>query len=79
MAGGTLTLRGQPYLPASLHAAERLGIAIVQLSVGDTIKPTLSARSARPLYCRNNFGRVWVVQLTCARCLRWGCRAGADI
>ncbi|WP_155624040.1 hypothetical protein [Burkholderia diffusa] len=45
VAGGTLTLRGQPYLPASLRAADRLGIRIVQLSVGHTIMPMLSAEA----------------------------------
>ncbi|WP_409362349.1 sugar ABC transporter ATP-binding protein [Burkholderia sp. Bp8984] len=40
--GGTLTLRGQPYRPASPHAAKRLGVATVHQSVADAVVPTLS-------------------------------------
>ncbi|EOH6072964.1 sugar ABC transporter ATP-binding protein [Burkholderia cenocepacia] len=39
---GTLTLRGEPYRPASPHAAKRLGIATVHQSVADAVVPTLS-------------------------------------
>ncbi|MFB5149740.1 sugar ABC transporter ATP-binding protein [Burkholderia orbicola] len=40
--GGTLTLRGEPYRPASPHAAKRLGVATVHQSVADAVVPTLS-------------------------------------
>ncbi|KVU50088.1 sugar ABC transporter ATP-binding protein [Burkholderia cepacia] len=40
--GGTLTLRGTPYRPASPHAAKQLGIATVHQSVADAVVPTLS-------------------------------------
>jgi simple sugar transport system ATP-binding protein len=40
--GGTLTLRGDPYRPASPHAAKRLGVATVHQSVADAVVPTLS-------------------------------------
>lgn len=40
--GGTLTLRGAPYRPASPHAAKRLGVATVHQSVADAVVPTLS-------------------------------------
>ncbi|MDN7853443.1 sugar ABC transporter ATP-binding protein [Burkholderia seminalis] len=40
--GGTLTLRGEPYRPASPHAAKRLGVATVHQSVVDAVVPTLS-------------------------------------
>ncbi|WP_455775677.1 ATP-binding cassette domain-containing protein, partial [Burkholderia stabilis] len=40
--GGTLTLRGLPYRPASPHAAKRLGVATVHQSVADAVVPTLS-------------------------------------
>ncbi|HEF5870475.1 TPA: sugar ABC transporter ATP-binding protein [Burkholderia cenocepacia] len=39
---GTLTLRGEPYRPASPHAAKRLGVATVHQSVADAVVPTLS-------------------------------------
>ena len=35
--GGTLTLRGAPYRPASPHAAKRLGVATVHQSVADNL------------------------------------------
>ncbi|WP_322085258.1 sugar ABC transporter ATP-binding protein [Burkholderia sp. BCC1999] len=40
--GGTLALRGEPYRPASPHAAKRLGVATVHQSVADAVVPTLS-------------------------------------
>ncbi|WP_175975153.1 sugar ABC transporter ATP-binding protein [Burkholderia sp. BCC1047] len=40
--GGTLTLHGEPYRPASPHAAKRLGVATVHQSVVDAVVPTLS-------------------------------------
>ncbi|MBP0605249.1 MULTISPECIES: sugar ABC transporter ATP-binding protein [Burkholderia] len=40
--GGMLTLRGEPYRPASPHAAKRLGVATVHQSVADAVVPTLS-------------------------------------
>ncbi|NTZ82415.1 sugar ABC transporter ATP-binding protein [Burkholderia metallica] len=40
--GGTLTLRGESYRPASPHAAKRLGVATVHQSVADAVVPTLS-------------------------------------
>ncbi|MEK6352040.1 MAG: sugar ABC transporter ATP-binding protein [Burkholderia cenocepacia] len=39
---GTLTLRGEPYRPASPHVAKRLGVATVHQSVADAVVPTLS-------------------------------------
>ncbi|WP_412529478.1 sugar ABC transporter ATP-binding protein [Burkholderia lata] len=39
---GALTLRGEPYRPASPHAAKRLGVATVHQSVADAVVPTLS-------------------------------------
>ncbi|HHT8831798.1 sugar ABC transporter ATP-binding protein [Burkholderia cenocepacia] len=39
---GTLTLRGEPYRPASPHMAKRLGVATVHQSVADAVVPTLS-------------------------------------
>ncbi|CAB3753063.1 ABC transporter ATP-binding protein [Burkholderia sp. MSh2] len=40
--GGTLTLHGTPYRPASPHAAKQLGVATVHQSVADAVVPTLS-------------------------------------
>ncbi|KWB14464.1 ABC transporter ATP-binding protein [Burkholderia cepacia] len=40
--GGTLTLRGTPYRPASPHAAKQLGVATVHQSVADAVVPALS-------------------------------------
>ncbi|WP_175821293.1 sugar ABC transporter ATP-binding protein [Burkholderia sp. BCC0419] len=40
--GGTLMLRGEPYRPASPHAAKQLGVATVHQSVADAVVPTLS-------------------------------------
>lgn len=40
--GGELSLRGQPFQPASPHDAKRLGIATVHQSIADAVVPTLS-------------------------------------
>jgi simple sugar transport system ATP-binding protein len=40
--GGTLTLCGKPYQPASTQGAKRLGIATVHQSIADAVVPTLS-------------------------------------
>jgi simple sugar transport system ATP-binding protein len=40
--GGTLTLAGKPYRPASPQAAKQLGIATVHQSIADAVVPTLS-------------------------------------
>ena len=40
--GGTLTLLGKPYRPASPQAAKQLGIATVHQSIADAVVPTLS-------------------------------------
>lgn len=39
---GTLTLRGEPYRPASPQAAKQLGIATVHQSIADAVVPALS-------------------------------------
>ncbi|MGF6572837.1 simple sugar transport system ATP-binding protein [Paraburkholderia sp. GAS333] len=40
--GGTLTLAGKPYRPASPQTARQLGIATVHQSIADAVVPTLS-------------------------------------
>src|SRR5580692_3809262 len=40
--GGTLTLAGKAYRPASPQAAKQLGIATVHQSIADAVVPTLS-------------------------------------
>jgi simple sugar transport system ATP-binding protein len=40
--GGSLTLRGQPFQPASPHHAKQLGIATVHQSIADAVVPALS-------------------------------------
>ncbi|RDK03930.1 ABC transporter ATP-binding protein [Paraburkholderia lacunae] len=40
--GGTLTLRGAPFRPASPQAAKRLGVATVHQSIADAVVPALS-------------------------------------
>ena len=40
--GGTLTLLGKPYRPASPQAAKQLGIATVHQSIADAVVPALS-------------------------------------
>ena len=40
--GGNLSLRGEPFQPASPHHAKQLGIATVHQSIADAVVPTLS-------------------------------------
>ncbi|WP_126282292.1 sugar ABC transporter ATP-binding protein [Burkholderia stagnalis] len=40
--GGTLTLRGAPYRPASPRAARQLGVATVHQAIADAVVPALS-------------------------------------
>lgn len=40
--GGSLTLRGEPFQPASPHHAKQLGIATVHQSIADAVVPALS-------------------------------------
>ncbi|MCW0060294.1 ATP-binding cassette domain-containing protein, partial [Burkholderia pseudomallei] len=40
--GGTLTLRGAPYRPASPRAATQLGVATVHQAIADAVVPALS-------------------------------------